>query len=311
MIAVLNGSTSASTSALRERIERQAEKAEKDHVLDRPEPLVQPPGHVICGMLSRLRRGSSAPAARRTDRASRRTAPAPRTAALPRPRPQDEDERRRQEELPAKPVINALVKVSTLTTESCALAYQPSQTSVKARKPRRRPRSAGGASSGSWKKKIAVSTSKRGYGDGDRAHAFICQMLTQSGWPPRPRRHGAAPARGDLGGARRHQILLWQGVAEVEGQCRLVSPPGASLHQKLHLQGRRDVEGEVGRHDKQRDLAKLGAPSAAMRQARVVAVAKAHALAVLEQLDPVEDAAADIARTLEGIGSIARDEQCA
>ncbi len=36
-----------------------------------------------------------------------------------------------------KPVINALEKVRTLTTESCALAYQPSQTSVKSRKPRR------------------------------------------------------------------------------------------------------------------------------------------------------------------------------
>src|SRR5215469_1515637 len=32
-----------------------------------------------------------------------------------------------------KPVTSALVKVTTLTTESCALAYQPSQTSTKTR----------------------------------------------------------------------------------------------------------------------------------------------------------------------------------
>jgi hypothetical protein len=32
-----------------------------------------------------------------------------------------------------KSVISELVKVRTLTTESCAFAYQPSQNSVKAR----------------------------------------------------------------------------------------------------------------------------------------------------------------------------------
>src|SRR5215469_10836969 len=32
-----------------------------------------------------------------------------------------------------KPVTSALLKVTTLTTESCALAYQPSQTRTKAR----------------------------------------------------------------------------------------------------------------------------------------------------------------------------------
>ena len=36
-----------------------------------------------------------------------------------------------------KPVTSEFEKVSTLTTESCALAYQPSQTSVNRRKPRR------------------------------------------------------------------------------------------------------------------------------------------------------------------------------
>src|SRR5688572_39158 len=59
-----------------------------------------------------------------------------------------------------KSVISELVNVRTLTTESCALAYQPSQTSVKSRKPRlTQPKSFGRRTSQAWKKKIAVSTS--------------------------------------------------------------------------------------------------------------------------------------------------------
>src|SRR5690349_596604 len=53
-----------------------------------------------------------------------------------------------------KPVTSELTKVRTLTTDNCALAYQPSQTNAKSRYPARSHRkNTGRFISQSWKKK--------------------------------------------------------------------------------------------------------------------------------------------------------------
>ena len=125
-----------------DRVEREAEQEQEDDVLDRPKPLVQAPGHAELRHAAALwRRCSSVPEARRRGKASRRTAPRPQNSSATA----TDDQRmkisgavRKYSQL--KPVISELVKVSTLTTESCALAYQPSQTSVNSRKPRRTQR---------------------------------------------------------------------------------------------------------------------------------------------------------------------------
>ena len=68
---------------------------------------------------------------------------------------------------------------------------------------------------------------------------------------------------------------------------------------------------EVGRHGEQGNLAQRGRPIGFQhRQPGMVAVAEAHALSVLKKFDTIEDAAAHIARALERIGAVARQQHC-
>lgn len=73
--------------------------------------------------------------AERTKPAAERPAP-PKEQRCRNSRPKNENQGGGQKELPIEAVNSAWVKVRTLTTESCALAYQPSQKSVKTKKPR-------------------------------------------------------------------------------------------------------------------------------------------------------------------------------
>src|SRR5581483_9149918 len=102
------------------------------------------------------------------------------------------------------------------------------------------------------------------------------------------------------------QILVGQGVGEIESQERLVAGAGGSLHQELELPRLRRIQRELGRRDEQAYLLEVRRPSGMQRaQAGMVPVAKTGAVALLQDLDAVEDAATDVGRSLKGVGAIA------
>ena len=127
----------------------------------------------------------------------------------------------------------------------------------------------------------------------------------------RPAGPAPVPAARARGGGRRLldlQVLVRQRVCEVEGQEGLVAHADAALDEQLQLPRLGQVELEVLRHDEQGDLAQgRRTLRREVAEAGVVAVAEADALAFLEQFDAIEDAAADIARSLERVGAVARD----
>src|SRR6516165_1625120 len=134
MIAVLKGSTSANCSASETEYSDRPNSPRKITYLTGQSRSCRPQGTVICGTFSHL-------AAVLLSSCS-----APNGQSHPQngPRPQNNkpaavaDQRMKISGAAKKnsqwnPVTSALVKVTTLTTESCALAYQPSQTSTKPR----------------------------------------------------------------------------------------------------------------------------------------------------------------------------------
>ena len=213
-----------------------------------------------------------------------------------------------------KPVTRAFVKVTTLTTESWAFAYQPSQTQregeisppdphVDAWPPHQRV----------LEEEDRGQHQQPGNGDRDRDRIGLPDLepkrLIERRRPAvRRRRRATEPERRagrpqgravQAAGRRRRlldsEILVGKGVSEVEGQKGLLACSDAALDDQLQLPGFGEIEGELLRHNEQRDLAQLRrALSREIAKSRMVAVAEARALAILEELDAVEDSAADV-----------------
>src|SRR5205085_581950 len=103
-------------------------------------------------------------------------------------------------------------------------------------------------------------------------------------------------------------VLVRKRVAELERQERLVARADAALNEELEQPRLGRVERKVVRSDEQRDLAQVRRPIGRQcAEPGMIAVAEAGAGTVLDQLDAVENAAADISRALERIGAVAGD----
>ena len=107
------------------------------------------------------------------------------------------------------------------------------------------------------------------------------------------------------GAAIGRRYLRGNFVCEVECQKSLVAAGGRALDQQLQPPGLGQVDaGGIGHNEQVRlgEIRRAGGRGAT--QPSVHPVAEAHALIALQQLEPVKDAAADIARSLEGIGAV-------
>ena len=140
-------------------------------------------------------------------------------------------------------------------------------------------------------------------------------MLTQSGGPAsssaRPAGAGAGGAAGRPGREARAGGTPRAGRSRDRRESKALSRPSVPRWTRsCTSKGSVRSNGEVVRHHEEPDLAQpRRAVGGDAVQPRVVAVAEADALAVLDQLDPVEDAAADVSRALEGIGAVAGDQE--
>ncbi len=114
-------------------------------------------------------------------------------------------------------------------------------------------------------------------------------------------------------GSRRHrhrpQIGLRQLVTEVEGGEELFDRPDLALDQKLDAEGLGRIEPHVRRNPEDVRLREFRrARCCNLDQPLVHAVAEADRDVALDQHDPVEDAAADIARALEAVETAPDDD---
>ena len=104
----------------------------------------------------------------------------------------------------------------------------------------------------------------------------------------------------DRSGLLDADVLVRQRVVEIVGQEGLVARADVTLHEQSQLPRLGEVEPEILRENEQGDLAQgRSALRGEVPEARMVAVAKAGALALLEQFDAVKDPSADIAGALE------------
>ena len=116
------------------------------------------------------------------------------------------------------------------------------------------------------------------------------------------RRRLCGRRRGD-----RAEVFRRQVIGKVEGEKSLVAPRGCALHQQLQPPGFGKVDAGRSGHDEQvrfGEVRRSGGRGAA--QPSVHPIAEAHTLIALQQFKPVEDTAADVARSLEGIRPVGK-----
>ena len=105
-------------------------------------------------------------------------------------------------------------------------------------------------------------------------------------------------------------IGIRQRVAEIESEPCLFPCPDHTLHQELQRPRFGRIKREFQRHREQVDFGKIRcAFGFKVAQPRLVDVAEADAVGVLDQFDAVEDAAADVSSPLERIPARPRDDQ--
>ena len=213
-----------------------------------------------------------------------------------------------------KSVISALVKVRTFTTDSCAFAIQPIPSSVKRSQIRRtHDRARGPSPAGPGRRRCRSAPRSRHATSIDRSRARSAARVARRGARQRlgpARRLGLRASRGDRPRrrprpARRaapvRNIAQAARSATSKGRNALSSAPIDRCTRSCSARARR-VEVDLGRNREQRDFAEPAPPRRRSPPRRVwLAVPEADGVQVLDQLDPVEDAAPDVARALEGV----------
>ena len=105
----------------------------------------------------------------------------------------------------------------------------------------------------------------------------------------------------------RAEVFRRQVIGKVEGEKSLVAPCGCALDQQLQPPGFGQVDARRSGHDEQvrfGEVRRSGGRGAA--QPSVHPIAEAYTLIALQQFEPIEDTAADVARSLEGIGPVGK-----
>ncbi|MNT08553.1 hypothetical protein D3C72_1432980 [compost metagenome] len=296
----------------RQVIQREAEQQQEDDVLQGRQPLVHAVADLQLAHAQALGDavGEFLQGAERAQPAAERT-PVPEHHGDRGGAPQDEHQRVHQEVLPAEIRAQGREERQHVDDGQLRLAV-PADPEQRERQERQAQPVVQEGAGGKLvlEEEDADQHRQRNGQDGDLASLALPDLLPQG-------RRGVGLGRGRLGSLLRGSGSGRDGagigarklIGKIERDEGLVRDAEHALDHELQAPGLDRIQRGVLGHDKQRNLAqRRGARRIDVRQALVVAVPEAEAAFVLNDLDAVENAAADVAGALERIGAVASDQ---